>query len=282
MIQAYGQVLWMSCKWPSSRWRAGMAIGQSRSRCQPTWQGNGPRGQKLFLKTGSKSILTWVVSRFPQATTTEELDMFGSSGRSCDFFAARSEQQLRSLDEVEAIILDLFKKYDQDPKFDGFSWKVMSILGRSVDKRRKVPIGHSSSFFKPSLLSCRIPASSWIQSSSKRWCKTCSSVSTSQRTRSCSSWPRCKGCFQGELEVKFTLYKTGVGWRCMMWWYAWICWYYMFWTYSYSLHWTSETDYEQAVPKFVESSRHLYKIGNWELLSMIFPGSCMSMHFVGL
>ena len=48
-------------------------------------------------------------------------------------FAARSEQQLRSLDEVEAIILDLFKKYDQDPKFHGFSTKVSCrFLGRSV------------------------------------------------------------------------------------------------------------------------------------------------------
>lgn len=51
--------------------------------------------------------------------------MFGSSRpRAVVIFAARSEQQqLRSLDEVEAIILDLFKKYDQDPKFHGFSRK---------------------------------------------------------------------------------------------------------------------------------------------------------------
>lgn len=57
-------------------------------------------------------------------------------------FAARSEQQqLRSLDEVEAIILDL-KKYDQDPKI---SWILPKLRCRFFWKIRwEQKIGKSS------------------------------------------------------------------------------------------------------------------------------------------
>lgn len=69
-------------------------------------------------------------------------------------FAARSEQQLRSLDEVEAIILDLFKKYDQDPKFHGFSQNCdVDSFGRSVGNKRsesrpKLGDSGTASFFQ--------------------------------------------------------------------------------------------------------------------------------------